>query len=498
MGLSKWEDEIWYDLCGNNLVCTNMYKCKNTKQICIHLGSVCNNQQECPLGDDELFCDLKDSKCIPNCHCLLFAWFCFGTVLSTKYKAFLYLSVYITSSTIHYFNALVDSIKQYTVIVRMPNNYIKDIFQFCKLKNILLLDLSHNYLNRLLKNCFSPFHQLRSLSVNDNYIEFIEKGALQNIPALNFLNISNNPLLNLPQNILKQSNNFRTLMLHGFYLSDIDSNAFKDHNVKVILTSDYYVCCISPTNEICTAYKPWYIFCSDILPKYSIKCIFKTTSILILFLNMISIKLHLLAKKSTLKFTVIVTYLNISNLLFFTYKAIVWISDIKLQSIFAVKQKDWRSGLTCFVAFGILLWFTFLFQILLLFLSLSRLIVVMYPLTSKLKRTKFIIQNLTFIFFITLFLVGLIIEINRLSEIHNNLCLPFIDPTKSSLMIKVIAWSTLFTQITTTVLLGLINYLVIKNVTKSEFQKNIVQPKSKQNTTTSLSVHLFYLLLLIC
>ena len=60
-------------------------------------------------------------------------------------------------------------------------------------------------------------------------------------------------------------------------------------------------------------------------------------------------------------FTMTVISLNISNLIYLTYLGIIWISDIRLQSDFAVKQKKWRSDFTCFVAFGILLWFTFLY-----------------------------------------------------------------------------------------------------------------------------------------
>ena len=97
------EDEISCDIVGKKQVCTNMYKCKNTKQICIHLGSVCNNKDECPLGDDELFCDLKDSECLLGCHCLLFGLFCNESVLSTKNRDFLYLSVYIINCRISLF-----------------------------------------------------------------------------------------------------------------------------------------------------------------------------------------------------------------------------------------------------------------------------------------------------------------------------------------------------------------------------------------------------------
>ena len=373
----------------------------------------------------------------------------------------------------------------------MPNNYIKDMFPFCLLTNLLLLDLGHNSLNRILNNCFSSVHLLVSLNLNDNYIELIESGALQNIRNLKFLNLTNNPLHNLPQNILKQSNYLKLLMLYGINLIDIDTKAFNEQILKVILLSNYYVCCIAPTNVICTASKPWYISCSDILPNYSIKILFKTITIVILFLNMVSIVIHLMNKKSTMSFTVIVISLNISNLLGLIYMGIIWISDIKLQSIFAVKQKEWRSGSTCFAAFAILLWFTMLSQLLLLFLSLSRLMVVIYPLTSKFKKTKFVIQISTSIFMVTFSLLVFITSLNRLPEIQNNLCLPFVDPTMSSLKIKIIAWCNGGTQIVTSVLLGLIHILLFKKLKES--QKNIGQYRSKQNATTSLFIQLIFI-----
>ena len=280
-------------------------------------------------------------------------------------------------------------------------------------------------------------------------------------------------------------------MLYGFYLINIDIKGFDGYYVKVILTSDYYLCCIAPRSTIFTAHKPWYISCSDILPKNYIKIIFKTASILIFILNIGSIVTHVVAKNSAISFKITVIFLNISNLLCFSYLGIIWISDVKLQYVFAVRQKEWRSSFTCFVAFGILLWFTFLSQIILLFISLSRLIVAIYPLSNKLKGTNFILKISTSIFITTFSLVVLITTIDRLPQIHNNLCLPFVDPTDSNLMAKIIAWSTCVTQIITTVLLGLIHILVIKNVKQS--QKNIGQHKSNQQATTALLIQLFIL-----
>ena len=107
-------------------------------------------------------------------------------------------------------------------------------------------------------------------------------------------------------------------MLYVFYLIDIDINAFDGHNLKVILTTDYYTCCIAPIGTICTAVKPWFISCSDILPKHNMKILFRTTSFLILVLNIGSVLIHLVAKKSKMSFKITVMSLNISNFLCFS------------------------------------------------------------------------------------------------------------------------------------------------------------------------------------
>ena len=41
-----------------NTVCLNMYHCRNSRHICLHLRNTCDAYEDCPFGDDELFCEL--------------------------------------------------------------------------------------------------------------------------------------------------------------------------------------------------------------------------------------------------------------------------------------------------------------------------------------------------------------------------------------------------------------------------------------------------------
>ena len=77
----KWDspegdDERGNAVCGNDLRCLHMYKCRNTNFMCLHIGNVCNGYINCPFEDDEMSCDLKSVKCPLVCQCLLNAITC--------------------------------------------------------------------------------------------------------------------------------------------------------------------------------------------------------------------------------------------------------------------------------------------------------------------------------------------------------------------------------------------------------------------------------------
>ncbi len=52
--------------------CPGLIKCRNSV-ICISTESVCNSVYECPLMEDEYFCDSSIPVCPEECLCLLYS-----------------------------------------------------------------------------------------------------------------------------------------------------------------------------------------------------------------------------------------------------------------------------------------------------------------------------------------------------------------------------------------------------------------------------------------
>ena len=209
----KWDcpegdDELKNPVCTEDQLCVYMYKCRNAKQTCIHIGNVCDQKTDCPLGDDELHCYFKQFKCHPGCHCLLFAIHC-------KYMLYnninfetqpSYLSVIISHPDIYSLKMVQIKFKD-AIIVKLPQNCIKIISNISVFMKILILDLEFNCLQKVKRNCASSFYLLEAFYLNDNNISFIEAGSFNNVSKLRYLNLSNNPILNLPSNFLNSVNN---------------------------------------------------------------------------------------------------------------------------------------------------------------------------------------------------------------------------------------------------------------------------------------------------
>jgi len=149
---------------------------------------------------------------------------------------------------------------------------------------------------------------------------------------------------------------------------------------------------------------------------------------------------------------------------------VIWISDLVYKDVFVVKGREWRSGRLCFTALYISLLFTILTQYLLVFLSFSRLIVVVNPLKTSLKRTKTVLRYI-FIFCTmtigntTVFVLPFWL---RKDPLPFNLCLPFVDPTGSVFMIRFITWFTVCTQTLSSAAIIIMHVILVRKLNRSK------------------------------
>ena len=274
------------------------------------------------------------------------------------------------------------------VILSLKHNGIVTLCNLLPpLQNTLIINLGNNKMEVIKYNCFSNMPHLRQIKINNNNLIKIRRKSFSNLPKLLFLNLAKNSLHLLPINMM---NNCPLLEILNIYHNNFFSNiVFQTLEVTNILSDDYRICCVVSSETMCPSKPPWHKSCDTLLPDIYIRITVCVISFTIIAASVSSIVLqkisYNLVNNETGAFEIIVVSINISDLLLGTSLLILWIADLFYSNKFVLKENEWTSHATCFVIFHLTFTSCLRSSFLLLFMSLARLSIVLYPLESKFK-----------------------------------------------------------------------------------------------------------------
>ena len=165
---------------------------------------------------------------------------------------------------------------------------------------------------------------------------------------------------------------------------------------------------------------------------------------------------------------------------------IIWATNLYYEGNFILHEEEWRSSLPCYFAFVFSLKFSLLSPILLSCLSLSRLMLVIHPVDTQFKKTVFVFKCMTIVFaFASVVAISItIITWTLVAKVPTILCLPFIDPTDSVAMTKVLTCLVTATQLSAAIFITTTYIILIKSLKTSP--KNIQQSASKKQSFFTL------------
>ena len=217
-------------------------------------------------------------------------------------------------------------------------------------------------------------------------------------------------------------------------------------NVKFFLTSHISLCCFAPKSTRCSARKPWYISCSDILLNLPIKFAFYFVTIVILVFNILSIFLIMkyerggdkIKSDTTGTYNAIVISINIVDITGSIPLFILWASDLYFKNDFVLIRDQWKSSTLCFISCGISIHFVLAAPFLHILLSYVSYMVVKNPFEAKFKSRKLIFQSISVGYFLSWLFAILITTLFWLMHgtMANVYCSPFFYPSKTFFMTK--------------------------------------------------------------
>ena len=470
----KWdcpEGDDEANFCNRKQFCINMYKCKQT-HICIHLGNICDNVEDCPYKDDEMHCDLKNNICPKVCDCLYLAISCNNLVISDMdldLHSLLSLKSFILIHLDNTKGSVIQTINQISKHVQNIKVHRSNVIDVCQIRYqlyIACLDFSFNLIHTIKSHCLAQLFDLKILILHHNKISSLEIYSFSNLKNVRVIDISKNPITYIISHSFKNLHNIKLINFRNILFNYINVDSFINTNPKIVFTTSFGISCFLTENTISSCHPPQIASCLGILPTNLIKTFFAFNSLSIVCLSCLSSILYLNNKQLSKTFIKTALGIDFHHCICGLYFSVVWIYDKLIGEIF-INDEIWRSHFLCFLASGLLLCFEIINQLLLLLLSISRLMIVIFPLDSRFKNSSF---TTTWMFATGLFSVILPVFLLSWYKIKwimlpSNLCLIFGNPTNP--IIYYITWFLIISKITTLVTISAIDLQVYKVSVKS-------------------------------
>ena len=301
---------------------------------------------------------------------------------------------------------------------------------------------------------------------------------ISQLENLRYLNLNNNFISELFLDYYIFVTDLEILSIKNNRLSTISPGFFDDLNVKVIVTDHFFICCKSPSKSTCTSVKLWFESCKHLLLQRSLRVCAFCYSFFLIFCNIFAVilqrKIHIIkSKENHGAFQYLVISVHLIDFTWGLYLILLVISDFIFEDNFVIQESLWKSSFVCFFSFSISLIFNILSPLLSIFISFSRLMVVIYPLNSKFRKRKFVHKCCILMYGLVATLVtGYIIIFRHVySSVPFRLCSTFIDPTNSNLMLRTTTFFVVCLQFIVYILNILLNSNIILELKKSFDQK---------------------------
>ncbi len=374
---------------------------------------------------------------------------------------------------------------------------------FFSLPLLQIMDFSSNRVETITQNCFFLLPKLKLLILRNNTLLFFDQGSFGNVPHLVNLDISGNSLLKFsPDTLLGVSIYILNITFVDLTTIHKDVHGYSQIEVNMISTNDYRLCCLMNSGHtVCTRKPVWPQHCRAMFEVQAARIVLISQCVLILTLNVIAvvsgIRQYLkgrkpqivfiegvkIAKKSTVSssFDMNVVLVHANDLIFDAYLWALFGLDKYFGDMYVLQAHQFLSGYLCktlgFVSTFVVLNSKFL----LVFLSVSRLVVVKYPFNTFCKQLKNVFKCLAAAmvceFTICLLVLLMHTVVEQRQELSSPTCL-FAGITLRSVSVFV-----------TTILVPVLQFLsfcvvvtsyglVITNMTKSTLHQPEAQQKS--------------------
>ncbi len=441
--------------------CAGMFKCK-LALICIHMHDICDDKYDCPLQDDELLCSLHTHSCPLACKCLAFAISCKNITAVNWHvtNKFPWHVIFVQNCTALVAKKILTCVQHIMTVVMTKNNLSSLCDLHLPLKHVVLVDVAHNKIHLLSKNCFQNLKYLKSVKVKRNNLSEVQAKTFNNITNLLMVDLSSNKLINLPSDFIFSSCTVQFLFLHNNSLLETADEMLQLSELKLFSTTLSILCCAVPKNTTCQAQAVCNLPCTQLLAKTAVKVLFCCVFVVLCFLSTSAAFIQRRKYQNQMKTgsnvrqiqkanNIVMNFFFFHDFVFAFSFGMLFTADQIFGQDFPLYQNRWKSNFFCYLIFLLNLHYHLVSPAILVPYCLSRLMVVMCPMTTRFKDPNFVgkvfAASTVISFVLSLFITSA--AAGFYSQVSTTLCSFTVELCNSTVLIVSFRWILLTEQI---------------------------------------------------
>lgn len=371
-----------YDELGcSDYSCRGLFRCNHSSRNCLHKSELCDGVAQCPLQDDEVFCDLR--LCPAKCTCMLDIIYCNGANLhfipefqfqNYRFLVMSYNKLQFDQNSMQVFSKIILLNISHNSLTTIPNNFqLRSIMQYLDmsynnikfikgnifrgLQHLLILKLHNNPITKVFSHAFAGMATLPTLNLSNLGLQHLEKRALKGLKNIHVVDISHNKLHHLHNIFDQRPANIKLLNFHMLSnpFQTFSHDAFNSlHENTSIHTNMEVVCCISrKVSQKCTFNIGHMEGCERLFRMNMFFYLVGGVTIIELFINITLIVIYvkvirahqtskLLQRRTLVELTMVVSHIFIV-----LHGAVLLFLDVYYGELFANYKNLWQASVPC-------------------------------------------------------------------------------------------------------------------------------------------------------
>ena len=393
----KWDCSLGHDeLNCHSFNCSSLFKCQNQTK-CLHLSDVCNKNRDCLLGDDELSCDHNLLFICPTeCKCFAQGAICHNLDIYSTTDIWItvkYFKCYNCHIQFHnlffrsFDSVLILSVKKF----QSPYICINSDRSSANFLGLKHLDMSFNNLTLLTNFCLVSLKSLIILNLHKNSISTVEEKSFLSLLILQLLDLSCNEVTELKGLLFDSLENIKILNLTINPILFVSADPFRNIPKNTVHSFNTKICCMSRPWTKCKVENDADSSCDSLLSQKFMKYLCWTVGVAAIFLNIISISVHIQMKKVNMQMnSVSMLPLAVVDRLYGIYLTSIAIVDLYFGDNYVGQEIIWRSSFMCKISSFLALVSMLSSPVIIGLMMMARYCIIRFAMTSKFLKQTFI------------------------------------------------------------------------------------------------------------